>query len=45
MILLLGTLDVIGGDTCDEDKMTNDYAVKNNDRILAVYKYNDTTTI
>lgn len=33
------------GDTCDEDKMTNDYAVKNNDRILAVYKYNDTTTI
>lgn len=33
------------GDTCDEDKKTNDYAVKNNDRILAVYKYNDTTTI
>ena len=33
------------GDTCDEDKITNDYAVKNNERILAVYKHNDTTTI
>lgn len=31
------------GDTCDEDKKTNDYAVKNNERILAVYKCNDTT--
>ena len=33
------------GDTCDEDKKTNDAAIKDNDRILAVYKYNDTTTI
>lgn len=33
------------GDTCDVDKKTNDYAVKNNERILAVYKYNDATTI
>lgn len=26
------------GDTCKEDKASNDYAVKNGERILAVYK-------
>lgn len=26
------------GDTCKEDKAQNDYAVKNGDRVLAVYK-------
>lgn len=31
------------GDTCDEDKKTNDAAIKDNDRILAVYKYENTT--
>lgn len=28
------------GDTCEEDKKQNDEAVKNGERILAVYKYN-----
>lgn len=31
------------GDSCDEDKKANDDAIKNNDRILAVYKYESTT--
>ncbi len=29
------------GDTCEEDAKSNDYAVKNDERILAVYIYND----
>lgn len=33
------------GDTCDEDKKANDNAVKNNERILAVYKYDNNITI
>lgn len=31
------------GDTCTEDKANNNYALKTNDRILAVYKSSDTT--
>lgn len=27
------------GDTCEEDKKTNDNAVKNGERVLAVYNY------
>lgn len=27
------------GDTCEEDKRSNDYAVKHDERILAVYIY------
>ncbi len=27
------------GNTCEEDKKTNDYAVKHNERVMAVYTY------
>lgn len=33
------------GDTCDEDKQSNEDALKDGDRLLAVYKYKDDTTI
>ncbi len=33
------------GDTCKEDAKRNDDAIKNGERILAVYKYNAETTI
>lgn len=29
------------GDTCAEDKALNDFAVKNGERVLAVYNYSD----
>lgn len=29
------------GDTCQEDSKSNDEAIKNGERILAVYKYNE----
>jgi len=29
------------GDTCEEDKKTSDKAVKNGERIMAVYNYKD----
>ena len=30
------------GDTCEEDRKSNDYALKNEERILAVYKMPET---
>ena len=33
------------GDTCKEDKRTNDEAIKNGERILAVYKQPDTKNV
>ena len=33
------------GDTCEEDREQNDISVVEGKRILAVYKYNDDTTI
>lgn len=33
------------GDTCEEDREQNDISVAEGERILAVYKYNDDTTI
>lgn len=32
------------GDTCSEDRITNENALKNNERILAVYIYKNTDT-
>lgn len=32
------------GDTCEEDKASNDYAVENGERILAEYKYKEGTS-
>ena len=32
-------MDQDWGDTCEEDKRSNDYAVKHDERILAVYIY------
>ncbi len=32
------------GDTCDEDKQTDDVALKNGERILAVYKHEKSGT-
>lgn len=33
------------GDTCEEDKQSNEDALKDGDRLLAVYKYNADTEI
>lgn len=33
------------GDTNESDKLTNDHAVDGQDRIIAAYDYNSTTTI
>ena len=33
------------GDTCEEDAKQNNDAIKNGERILAVYKYDDDITI
>lgn len=36
-------IDCDWGDTCDEDKKSNDDALKYGDRLLAVYKHGDDT--
>lgn len=33
------------GDTCEEDAKLNDESVDNGERILAVYKFDDNTTV